>query len=171
MADFVTVASVKEQANIPQDDAAHDFELMRYAKAAQEVVESIVGPVTASTVTETITQNGVVVLGAYPVAAVTSVTQDGVSVTGWSLSNGSGVLSGLPLGTVTIEYTAGRTTAPYAVQVAGAIIAAHLWDTQRGNSPSAMPMQDTFVPTGSGFAVPNRAMELLAPFKLPPVVA
>lgn len=173
MADFVTVSDVKAQANIPATDAAHDVELMRYAKAAQEVVESIVGRVIQVTATETVTtRTGSVSLANAPILSVTSVTSNGVAVTDYKRVDGYALLTGLPTGDVTVVYTAGRASAPFAVQVAGAIIGAHLWDSQRGNAPSAMPaMLDTFVPTGSGFAIPNRAMELLSPFILPPVVA
>jgi hypothetical protein len=54
------------------------------------------------------------------------------------------------------------------------IIAGHLWETQRGNSPvaSALPAED-YSPgvVGMGFAIPARAMDLLAPYLRPPNVA
>jgi hypothetical protein len=171
VADFVLVEDVKAQANIPYGDTSNDFELHRYAKAAQEIVESVVGRVSQVTATETVTaRGGVASLANTPILSVASVTSAGVAVTGYSRIDLYGMLTGVPDGDVTVTYTAGRDSTPFAVHVAGAIIAAHLWDTQRGNAPSALPGQDQFMSTPSGFAVPNRAAELLGPFILPPVV-
>lgn len=67
----------------------------------------------------------------------------------------------LPIFTVT--YVAGwGVSVPPAFQSAARIIIRHLWDTQRGVSPGPMTGGDemTMIP-GFGFAIPNRAAELL----------
>jgi hypothetical protein len=62
-----------------------------------------------------------------------------------------------------------------AIREAILIIAAHLWETQRGTSPSALSLQGAdigdAVSPGLGYAIPNRARELLEPYALGPVVA
>jgi hypothetical protein len=45
-----------------------------------------------------------------------------------------------------------------------------LWDTQRGAAPvGPLATDDTFTTPGAGFAVPNRAVELLAPYRQPSI--
>lgn len=76
------------------------------------------------------------------------------------------------------EWTVTATTREHGASVALAvkIIAAHLFDVKRGAS-SAGPRTDIFNPVGgdtltggsSGFAIPRRAAQLLAPFKRPRV--
>jgi hypothetical protein len=61
-----------------------------------------------------------------------------------------------------VTYVAGwGTSVPAAFNSAARIIVQHLWDTQRG--PAALPMGGGDVVTlpGWGFAIPNRAAELL----------
>lgn len=73
---------------------------------------------------------------------------------------------------VIVTYTAGfGDTAPAALTLAAAIIVAHLWETQRGTnsntgySANSEPGNINDVAPGFGFAVPNRALELLAPYR------
>lgn len=54
-------------------------------------------------------------------------------------------------------------TSPAPVKLATLMLLDHLWETQRG--PSATPLDvDTGAPTGLGYAVPNRVLELLGPY-------
>lgn len=74
------------------------------------------------------------------------------------------VLFGLPLsGHVTVTYIAGYQTIPAEFQLATRIIVEHLWQTQRGNKgwPKPGGMDDSLSTIGLGFAIPNRALELL----------
>jgi len=50
-------------------------------------------------------------------------------------------------------------------KLAGLIIVQHLWATRRGNMPSASPdLTDSLAyPNYSGYAIPNKALELLGP--------
>jgi hypothetical protein len=72
-----------------------------------------------------------------------------------------------------VTYTAGYDDLPADVSGAIVLIAAHLWETQRGSAPSALALQDPngFDPStpGLGFAIPNRAKELLAAYIRPAV--
>jgi hypothetical protein len=67
---------------------------------------------------------------------------------------------------VQVDYTTGYVPTPAAIRLAVLIVAAHLWETQRGTAALPQPGFDQ-VPTmagGAGFAFPNRAKELLADY-------
>lgn len=173
-AEIVTLAELKAHANIPAGNTTSDVELDLLRLAAQEAVEGLVGPVVWRSFTETVRHSGgVVVLRHAPVAEVTSFTAAGTAVTGYTLDGPAGLLTGVTAsGDLSITYSAGRSTVPPAIKVATLIIGRHLWDTQRGNAPSALPTVDETAPQfGVGYAIPNRAMDLLAPFLLPSGVA
>src|SRR5262249_10939149 len=64
---------------------------------------------------------------------------------------------------MTVTYVAGwGTSAPAAFNTAARIILQHLWETQRGPAmrPS-MDGMDVSTPPGFGFAIPDRAAQLL----------
>lgn len=170
---FITLDEVKAQANVPLTDASHDAELTRFQLAAQEHVESLVGPVVPRAVTETArASGGMVILSRPPVVSVESLTSNGQAVT-YTLNSGAGLLTGVTAGgELSVSYTAGRSPIPEAIRVAALIIAEHLWKTQLGNVPSALPTEEfTTAPFGLGYAIPNRAIELLAPYLLAPGIA
>lgn len=172
--EFISLDEVKAQTNVPASDTSHDTELDLFREAAQEQVEALVGPVLQRQVVETVRArpSGVVFLNQSPVVSVDTLTASGQPVTGYTLNNADGLLTGLvTAGDLVVTYTVGRTEAPASLRVAALIIAAHLWDTQRGNAPSAMPDDLTPVEFGLGYSLPNRALELLAPYMLAPAVA
>jgi hypothetical protein len=73
-------------------------------------------------------------------------------------------------GTYTVTYTSGRDDLPAAIRLAVLVIAEHLWETQRGAAPvGPLSADDTFATPGLGYAIPNRALELLAPYRRPAV--
>jgi len=168
--EWITVDEVKRHANITSSDSDEEIELMR--DAAQDAVEGLIGPVLWRTVTQRITANGsVLVLNTLPVVSVTSLTLDGSPATYTSVEGG--MLTDVTVtGDVVATYVVGRTEVPGAVRLAALIIAAHLWQTQLGSAPTQL--QDNFdtQPTvGVGYAIPNRAADLLAPYLLLPGVA
>jgi hypothetical protein len=63
----------------------------------------------------------------------------------------------------TVTYTAGwGTSVPPAFASFARIVIDHLWDTQRGPSQRpSMGGDDVVTPPWLGFAIPNRALELL----------
>lgn len=174
--EFITLAEVKAHANIPTSDTSHDSELALFQGTAQEHVESLIGPVLHQSMTESVKAfNGTVVLSKAPVVSVESFTSSGVAVTDYTLSKGSGLLTGVTAsGDLSVSYTAGRASAPDTVRTATLIIAEHLWKTQLGNQPTTgvYPAEDELnVSAGFGYAIPNRALELLRPYMLAPAVA
>lgn len=164
--EFVALPEVKAHANVTSSVADIELEMMR--GAAQDVVEGLVGPVLHRVVTETVTaRSGVVVLRVAPVVSLTTVTP--VPSVLPVLDGPTGILRGV-VGTVDVAYVAGRTSVPDAIRLATLIIAGHLWETQRGSSPTALQEEDP-APAGIGYAIPNRALDLLGPYLLPPAVA
>ncbi|MGZ4617174.1 MAG: head-tail connector protein [Frankiaceae bacterium] len=75
------------------------------------------------------------------------------------------------VGNVTITYTTGVAAVPPQVMTAVEIIVKHLWATQRGAMPLPPQESDTeSVVPGLGYAIPNRAIELLETVPRTPVV-
>lgn len=171
---FVTLDELKDHLNITS--ARDDAELMLTLGAATDAVEGLVGPVLHRTVVETVypTWTGRIVLRQGPVVSVTSFLTNETPST-YTADLQSGILSDLTTtGTSVVTYVAGRAVVPDGIRLATLIIAGHLWNTQRGaNSPSTgLQGEDGYEPQpGLGYAIPARALDLLAPYKLPPTVA
>ena len=73
---------------------------------------------------------------------------------------------GLPFtgGPFAVTYKVGRPVVRENISKAAVIILKHCWESQRG--ASGLPLQgfdDTSVIPGFGFAVPNQALDMLAP--------
>jgi hypothetical protein len=182
-----TVDDLKIHANMTS--SVDDSELQDVLDAAIEVVEGLIGPLSSpGQVVETHrnVSSDVLVLKRMPVAGLVSVaSRVGASSTpltlgDYELDAASGLLrtaSGARFyGSYTVTYTSGREVLPAAIRLAVLIIAAHLWETQR------MPMQDSGpagfggmdgIPdagsAGRGFAIPNRAQELLQSYMSPSI--
>jgi hypothetical protein len=63
------------------------------------------------------------------------------------------------------QYTAGRPIIPAGIYEAAKIVLEHLFMVERGGAETSMTAgEDETTVTGYGFAVPNRAMALLAPY-------
>ena len=163
-----------------------DIELQATLDAAIGVVEGIVGPLTVQSITETHygVASAYLVMRKPRVVAVTDVTAQSPSWYGdipyvaadYQLDSELGVLRLLNgrrfRGDVTVAYTAGFDAEPAAVRLATLIVAAHLWETQRGAAP--LPMAgggEAPVIPGLGYALPNRARDLLVSYAVPVTVA
>lgn len=173
-----TLADVKTQLNITSSD--DDFELQSYLDAAVAVVEARIGPFATTEVTETVRSGGWrLMLNRLPVQSVTSLVAtapgtltyatadlawDSAAGTVWLRSGGS--LAGEWVAT----YDSGLTDVPADVSLATLLIVAHLWETQRGAAaPSGALPSDVLDsgPTGIGYLIPRRALELLNAHTLP----
>lgn len=179
-----TVDDLKPYLN--KTSNADDAELTDMLDAAVDIAEGVVGPLTSETVTETHygLSSAVLVLRRAPALALTSVSgrvypgalQTSYLLTDYTLDPDTGIVrlaNGYRFaGDYTVTYSAGRTTLPAAVRLAILIIAGHLWETQRGVAPTPLQQQDAFgPPPTAGYALPNRAQELLAPYARGPRVA
>ena len=178
---IVSLAAAKSAANIT--GTANDDEIQVHIAAATRVVEYFVGPVIVRSYTQRVSPRNPSLTyvprmgpGLSPVLTLTSLTPLYTSGTTWSaasivvdpstgeLRQSSGAcLSGGPW---TAVYTAGQRVVDSNWQLAALIIIQHLWETQRG--ASALPLADDETPIpGLGFAIPNRASDLLKLDQLP----
>lgn len=177
-----TVTDLKAHLNLPSADTSQDDELGDVLDAAVEMVSDLVGPLESGAITET--HRGInsplLVLRSQPAAELTSISvryatgvEEPLTLADYELDVNTGivrVLSGARFfGTYIVEYDSGRATLPATIKLAVLIIAAHLFETQR------VPMQgevapvgfgggvDAVTPVSRGYALPNRAIELLRP--------
>lgn len=177
---IVSLAGMKQ--HLGKSDPGDDEELREFIEAATAVIEEHRGEtVVRRTVVEDM-QVGcalVVQLPTSPVQSLTSVaTVDGATT--WDVAD----LHVSPHGVVTVQsgpalqglvrfvFVAGYSVIPANYTLAGKIIVGHLWETQQqpGVGPNPFGGDNQFLtPTGRGFAIPNRAVELLG--RRPPLVA
>ena len=179
-----TVADLRPHIN--STSTADDEELANHLDAAVEMVAGIVGPIDApAAVTETHrdVSSDVLILRRMPVVSLTAVssrvgaTSTALTLADYELDAASGLVRAVDgsrfYGTFVVSYTSGREALPASIRLAILIIAAHLWETQRGSSPSPLSLQqqefEQTAPVGVGYAIPSRARELLAAYVSPSV--
>lgn len=198
---IVDLASVKAHLNIPAADTSQDAELQGFILAAGDLARDVVGPLLPEQHTEWHNGgNPTITLDWLPVASVQSVTEY-VSASTWVLTeqplgtstDAYGYTVDLDRGQITrratggavpfphgiknvkVVYTAGTSGAiPWTVRLGGLELIRHLFQlTQQGGRPkfrgSALDGEPAGVPTG--FALPQRVLELWQPFKRPPGIA
>lgn len=181
---IVGLGDVKRHLNIPAAKTADDEELRTYIEAATRVVEEYRNEtIVRRTITEQIeTGAGTlrVALRTAPVLSLTSVQSvDGtytwnVAALSVDTAQGSvGVISEAPFyGRINFVYVAGYQVIPGTYTLAAKIIIEHLWQLQRRPSINAggglfgslgadRGSETDSTPSGFGFAIPNRAVELL----------
>jgi hypothetical protein len=183
---LLTLAEAKAQLDI--DGTAEDVELQVYVDALTAAIERHVGPVENRAVTETTTVGGATLcLSRIPVVALTSLVPiltngTAVQVSDVAVDGATGILrrkdgTWFYGGPWTATYTAGRGAVPPTIKLAALILLQHLWRTQYGASRglSGIGGGDDFSVTeavpGWGYAIPNRVLQLLEPYKVPPGVA
>lgn len=183
---LLTLDEAKAQLDITT--TTHDVELQAYIDSLTSVIEGIVGPVENRSVTEDIEGCGrTLALLHTPVVSLTSLTPVlatglPVDVAGLHVDGKTGIIrrtDGTPFagGPWTAVYTAGRGAVPPTINLAARILLQHLWRTQYGASRGLGSIgggddYDVTQPVpGFGYAVPNRVLELLQPYKTPPAVA
>lgn len=178
----VSLADVKAQINVDTYDTEHDDELRSMIEAATEVAEDMVGPVVVRTRTEVHAGGPLLVLHHAPVVALTSLTPIHPTAVAYlpvdlDLDGATGIVRRLDGGgfggPVRVVYIAGRRSVPASIVEGVKLIAAHMWDTQRGHA-GARPgfgEDDLMSAPGRGFLVPHRAMEAFRPHLRGPVLA
>ncbi|MGW7085018.1 hypothetical protein ACWGH2_16220 [Streptomyces sp. NPDC054871] len=180
---LLSLADGKEHLNIKS--TRHDAEVRGWIEATTRAVEWFTGPVVVHDVTEDHTERHArsLALRLTPVIAVTSVV--GLATGSASYDVGDLVLDaetgvvtrtdgGLLLGPLRVTYRAGRIIVPANITAAARIILQHLWRTQQGPGRPQLGTGDFDVSEpipGLGYAIPNRAVQLLEPDRLPPGVA
>ncbi len=177
----------KDMLNIPQTTTTYDNEISAWLATVESVLERFTGgPIVNRTITEraTATANWTAIsVRQRPLVSVTSIVNvasgQAVDITNIELDANAGIIrrklgwpfvlfwAGPPV--VTVTYVAGWGTAvPPAFNAAARVIIDHLWQIQHGPSvrPSIGGLEEaqTYRDIGLGFSVPNRAIELLAPY-------
>ncbi|NUS74940.1 MAG: phage gp6-like head-tail connector protein [Streptomyces sp.] len=184
---LLTLDEAKAQLDI--DGSGQDTELRVYIEGVTAAIEAHVGPVENRPVTEThdLPASGATMLALHqtPAVTLTSVVAlltgaTGYDVSALDLDGPTGTVrrrdGGRLYGPLRITYTAGRGEVPPTLNLAARIMVQHLWRTQYGAARglSGVGGGDDFSVTepivGWGYAIPNRVLQLLEPYKLPPAV-
>jgi len=181
---FVSVLPLqdaKDMLNIAQSNTAYDTEIQAWIDTILASLEKLTGgPLVNRTVSEFVKVGHSYrsfAVRQRPLVSVTSVTDNATGtalpITDLDIDANAGIVRRklqLPFWArgpfYTVVYVAGwGVPTPPAFNGAARIILDHLWATQHG--PSARPSlagEETGSDFGLGFAVPNRAIELLSPF-------
>ena len=171
----------KDALNIPASTTTSDAEIASYIATIKSSLEKATGgPLVNRTITERsemMSGQTVIPVRQRPLVSVTSITSaSGGAIdisAGLDLDVNAGLIRrklGLPfygpffswLPMVNVTYVAGwGVSVPPAFNTFARIVLQHLWTSQRG--PAALPMGGGEMVTvpGFGFAIPNRAAELL----------
>ncbi|HEY9353007.1 MAG TPA: hypothetical protein VIP28_07150 [Nocardioides sp.] len=184
---LISLADAKGHLNIPISSTGDDEELRGWIESTGRVVEYFVGPIARRTVVEThrVRCTRDLVLRQTPAIALTSVVPvltggTTYAVADLDLDGESGVVvrldGGRFYGPLRVTYEVGRAVVRANISHAARIILQHLWRTQRGSArgPALAGSEDYSVTEpipGFGYAIPNRALQLLEPDRLPPGVA
>ncbi|WP_159066326.1 head-tail connector protein [Streptomyces hygroscopicus] len=175
------------KAQLDIDSGRYDVELQAYIDSLTAVIERYVGPVENREVTETVNGRATLCLTQVPVVSLASLTPvlsggRAIAVSDVAVDAPTGVVRRLDGGAFsggpwTAVYTAGRGTVLPTINLAARMLLQHLWRTQYGASRGlgSIGGSDDFAVTepipGFGYAVPNRVLQLLEPYRLPPGVA
>jgi len=175
----LSLQDAKEHLNIPQSNTTYDSEIQSKIATIQANLEKTTGgPIITRAVTERVPcpyGHNTLTVRQRPLVAVTSITDvaSGVAIdiTGLDVDTNAGVIRrrlSWPFwvwgGAYTVVYTAGWGTAvPPSFNEFARIVLEHLWQTQHGPSlrPSIGGEEEVTLP-GFGYAIPNRAVELIA---------
>jgi len=173
------------KATLNVTGTTNDEEIRDLIESVTGAVEYIAGPVMRQTVVEKHNGGDTIVLRESPVISVTSIVPVFDGGTSYlpadiDVDGPTGELcrkdSGTFVGPVRVTFIAGRPVTPAGIRDAARIILKHLWRIQNGTA--GLPSFDsdgeridgTTMISGLGFALPNRAIELLQPYARPPKV-
>lgn len=171
---ILSLADAKAALNVPAGTRVNDDELRLYIAATTEVIEDIVGAVLSTTITQTFDGGNEVVLLRERAASITSVTVGGVAQTA-----GTQYVANLDAGivyaggtyapwcftegrqNVVVTYTTGASGIDPNVILAAREEVRFLYQIgQQGGRPSLGGSVPDLAWTPSGFAVPQRVIEL-----------
>jgi len=183
---ILSLADAKQHLNL-KNSSDDDGEVRYWTNVTTRAVEFYTGPIVPRSITEehTVRHAAVVVLLNTPVQEVTAVASlltggTAPDVADLAVNRDTGEVyrpdGGRLSGRLQFTYRAGRTAIRENIPAAARIILQHLWRTQRaGRRGGVAGGGDDYSVTepipGVGYAVPNRALELLANDRLPPGVA
>lgn len=196
---LIQLDEAKSFLNIPTSDVTEDETIASFIDAASNVAQFYCGDLLPTTYTEVHDGGGAAIYTRHtPVLSVTTLTEYIGSIT-YTLTNqplGSSTnawgytiddppagrivrrsASGIAwrfvpgLGNVSITYTAGMTEIPEQVYAGISFIVKHLFESQRGAASMPAQFSDTMSPVpGTGYAIPNRAIEMFQTVPRMPVI-
>lgn len=176
-----SLTDAKTTCNIRLTDTTYDDKLRDFIESTTHAVEHIVGPVVRQLKVERHNGGRYLVLRESPVISIVSIapvytgtTYGPVDVDLEPTTGEVNLISGgYFTGPVRVSFYAGREVTPANIRDAGRIILKHLWQVHNGSQglPSMTMEADevTMIP-GLGYAIPNRAIQLLEPNALGPKV-
>lgn len=171
---IISLADARNALNVPSGTRVNDDELRLFIAATTPVIEDIAGPVLAATKVESRDGDGrtCIPLYEYP-SGITSVVENGTTLAAsdyyldsagilWrGASKGAGRWSST--GRIVVTYTVGSGVIPPNVILAAREEVRFLWQVgQQGQRPAFNGGDTTTGYTPTGYAVPNRVLELLA---------
>lgn len=162
----VSLAEVRGQLNLSSGQIADDEELWQKTLAATSRLEDEVGPMMPRAQVDIVRSSprGNLMLPVWPVLSVEEVRDANDTVLGGydvEIKAGRILLGACWRAFYTVEYTVGRDPMPEALWEATKVTAAHLWETQRGPILTAARGGGQPAVPARGFALPNRARELI----------
>lgn len=182
---IMSLDAAKKHLNIPLTSTVDDEELREFMEAATYAIErhrNEVIPVT--TLADSDAVGSLALLDYHPVVRLISIASltTVLDPLNWHVDRESGVLTKLNgpdlRQDMVITYEAGYRAIPAHYVLAAKIVLAHLWQTQRlatlgptsgfGMRNQGSGQESILTPSGYGFALPPRAIELLGP--RPPMI-
>lgn len=168
---IISLADAKSSLNVPSGTRVNDDELRLYIAAATQVIEDIVGTMLTMTVTETFDGGTRSLLLAQVPSAITSVTVNGTATTNYVANLSSGIIFAGSQTTpwifqegyqnVVVTYATGVQQIPPNIILAAREEVRFLYQIgQQGGRPSLGGTPPDLSWTPSGFAVPQRVIEL-----------
>lgn len=194
MSDIVTLTETKLYLNIPTGDTTQDTELGGFISAATPVVEDLVGPVVPRQFDEwydggqswiflrhipiadaTVDVTAVTEFSGSTGVVLTEVNEPAPSGASYRYNDGMiyriGCRFSAGFANIHVVYTAGRNPTPANIKQGALEIIRHNYQlSQQGGRPAFGGAADDVIFTPSGFAVPTRAYEWLAPHRHEPLV-
>ncbi|WHM32446.1 hypothetical protein OH540_21320 [Streptomyces sp. BPPL-273] len=181
---LMSLATGRKHLKKAPNDTADDEEIRDWIEACTRAVEQFVGPVVVRQVSDVLRFSSArsVALTLIPALDIVAVTQlraggPAYTVDDLVLDPETGLVEhadgGLLYGPLRVDYRVGRLIVPANFRNAGKIILQHLWKTRQGPGRPQRGVDDYDVTEplpGLGFAIPNRAVQLLDPDRLPPGV-
>lgn len=182
---ILSLADAKKHLKLPPGRHSKDDEIRGWTESITRGIEGLCGPVIVRTVQERheVSRASTVCLLHVPALELVDVTPVLTAGTSYAVADldldpATGVVRRLDGGTLTgplrFVYRAGRPIVPANITSAVRIILQHLWRTTQGPSRPQPGTGDFDVSEpipGFGYAIPNRALQLLEPDRLEPGVA
>lgn len=167
---LITLAEAKTHLNMSASTGS-DTELQDMIDVACELVQAYADRTwDVGSVTQTFDGGGdTFLLSSSPITAITTVTVSGTATTNYTASLSAGIVwtkfaTPCDRQNVVIVYAVGDASPPELARQGALETVRHLWQTQRGTTVRQPLVGDEY-PTGEGYSLPRRVMELLDPLR------